>query len=151
MPTLAEIAVGVGTALGSAIGAYAMAKRRKKSDPPDSGAEGPGGSDLRKDIRAALIAIDQISNRLSVVEQRLSDEARASMPYVLGEKVREDLDELERDLRAVRKELGGYLTIEEFRAYAQMMGEKLERLIEKVGKLLGTVDILVRDMRRYER
>lgn len=161
MPTLAEIAAGVGTAVGSGLAAYLLTRRsreKKKDEAPPSGSE-------KKDGRAAMIAAVALGERMAVVERRLDDverrlreDDRASMPALLGDQIQRDIDELRRDMKAVHRELGGFLTVEEFRAYAQMDSGKREALIEKLAEyrghvdgILARVDVILRDMRRYER
>lgn len=147
MPTLAEIATGVGAAVGSALGAYAIARHRKKADrAPES-----EDSALKKDVRACVVALDGLTDRVAAIERRLEEDARSSMPAILGEQFRMDVAEIERELRAIRRELPTYMTVEEFRAYANLDSQKREAFIEKLGKVMATVDLIVRDMRRYER
>lgn len=67
--------------------------------------------------------------QLAVLRRQVAEIRDRKQPTLSDERVREIVE------HALRE----YVTVEEFRAYAELDGERRDKLIEKVGELRGTL------------
>jgi methylthioribose-1-phosphate isomerase len=121
MATIAEIAAAAGTVLGSAAGSFALARQALKKRRKD---DSEGMAQLRADVdalRAERVTKTDLLAALEPIQQ-----------------------EIRQELRHLRESLGEFLRTEEFTAYTQMDSDRRERLITEVGRLRGTLDVLLK-------
>jgi hypothetical protein len=122
-----QLATTVGTALGAAYGAYRLTRyKAEKQRAEDAASMLKRLATSEADVAALKASVERFNRALTELQETSMD----------------GVD------HAIEQALRGFVTLEEFRAYGHIDGDKRERMIEKMGELSGAVKALRDTIRR---